>query len=990
MPRWKGRTTVAKKQLKLFASKSTVDVTAVEESMSKYINNFAQFETLMDEQDDLDPQGEYHSLTGRFAIESDYLEVLQEAEVVKGVCLSLPIRRTSEASERSYASSSTSSGSIKGKLPDPKLPTFWGDVTQYMSFKINFNSVVAKHRELNKSDMLNYLISGLKGEAVRKVQMLSISDENYNRAWQILDKAYSDTRVIVSRHLHQLLKMPQQEKEVVEGLAKLVDSTRQHMESGNGLNIVVGDQLIVALLEQKLAKVTTDAWDDKQERGVLPQLEDMLDFLTRRGSRLQTRNKEKIGIATESSTKSNHKHKREQSKIYAFNSTTGKSCQACDETFHALFKCNKFRDLSVEQRIKIAKQSNVCLNCLNKHKGECKYGGCRHCPEKHNSLLHSESMGERESLTAMKAQISSNQVMTTAIVNMVSQSNQSIPCRVLLDTGATANFITEELAVKLNLRKKACVIPIDTLSEMATYTKHVVTATITSRYNGFKKECTFLTVPRISSLTQNSLIPRESVRIPFNIHLADPEFYKPPPIDILLGTEATLSLLTVGQIDLSPPEGPDLFLHKTQLGWIHGGAIQKQQGSNKIQYHQANVDLDLQKFWKIEEISDKKVYSAGEQKAVEHFKHHHSRDSTGRYTVALSFKEKQNLLGNSYRMALKRFHSLERKFSKDPELFEQYSANIDKYLRLNYLTKVKNPADTKFYLPHHSVIKKDSIKTKVRVVYDGSAKTTTGVSLNESLMVGPTLQEDIFWLILHFRTHQYALTGDIEKMYLQFGIREEDRRYQRILWRDEGGEIAVYELNNVTFGLSSSPYQAVQCLQQLADDEAQHHPVAGTVMKNHMYVDDLLSGFDTIHEARQAREEISAMLARGGLNMKHWASNEPKLLEGLPQDAIHQKLQLDDGSTLKTLGVYWDAQSDSITYTVKPVSPEEKVTKRVIMSEVATIYDPLGLLGPVILTVKTIIQKLWKSNWSWDESVPNSIHTEWNAYCAELNQLNEI
>ncbi|XP_063989940.1 uncharacterized protein LOC135169134 [Diachasmimorpha longicaudata] len=205
--------------------------------------------------------------------------------------------------------------------------------------------------------------------------------------------------------------------------------------------------------------------------------------------------------------------------------------------------------------------------------------------------------------------------------------------------------------------------------------------------------------------------------------------------------------------------------------------------------------------------------------------------------VALPFNEKQHLLGNSYGIALKGFHSLERKFNKDPELFKQYSATMNEYVQLNYLTKVEKPADTKFYLPHHAVIKKDNIKSKIRVVYDGSAKTSTGISLNESLMVGPTLQEDIFWLVLHFRTHQYALAGDIEKMYLQFGIKKEDHRYQIILWRDENADIAVYELNNVTFGLSSSPYQAVQCLQQLADDEAHHHPVAARVSKKHMYVD---------------------------------------------------------------------------------------------------------------------------------------------------------
>ncbi|XP_076384394.1 uncharacterized protein LOC143263022 [Megalopta genalis] len=109
--------------------------------------------------------------------------------------------------------------------------------------------------------------------------------------------------------------------------------------------------------------------------------------------------------------------------------------------------------------------------------------------------------------------------------------------------------------------------------------------------------------------------------------------------------------------------------------------------------------------------------------------------------------------------------------------------------------------------------------TKLRVVFDGSAITSTGFSLNDTLHIGPKIQDDLFYILLRFRIHQYVITGDIEKMYRQFLVRPEDRRYQRILWRDTDNCVKTYELNTVTFGLSAAPYLAIRCLQQVAQDE---------------------------------------------------------------------------------------------------------------------------------------------------------------------------
>lgn len=229
---------------------------------------------------------------------------------------------------------------------------------------------------------------------------------------------------------------------------------------------------------------------------------------------------------------------------------------------------------------------------------------------------------------------------------------------------------------------------------------------------------------------------------------------------------------------------------------------------------------DLSRFWEIEDGASVKHLSREEQACEDHFSAHTTRTPEGRSVVALPFKDNQGALGNSHSTAIKRLYGLERKLKSDSNLQRQYSAVITEYLKLGYLTKVSNAKEKGFYLPHHAVVKATSLTTKLRIVFDGSAASSTGPSLNQTLMVGRTIQDDIFSIILRFRTHNYVLTGDVEKMYLQVLVRPEDRKYQRILWREEGNTVSTYELNTVTFGLAASPFLAVRSLHQLAEDEA--------------------------------------------------------------------------------------------------------------------------------------------------------------------------
>lgn len=94
------------------------------------------------------------------------------------------------------------------------------------------------------------------------------------------------------------------------------------------------------------------------------------------------------------------------------------------------------------------------------------------------------------------------------------------------------------------------------------------------------------------------------------------------------------------------------------------------------------------------------------------------------------------------------------------------------------MSLVNDPDVGGYYMPHHAVIKEASNTTKLWIVFDAFATTTKGVSLNDLLMVGPTIQEKLFSHLIRFRTYDYVITADIEKMYRQVLVHEEDRQYQ--------------------------------------------------------------------------------------------------------------------------------------------------------------------------------------------------------------------
>ena len=155
-------------------------------------------------------------------------------------------------------------------------------------------------------------------------------------------------------------------------------------------------------------------------------------------------------------------------------------------------------------------------------------------------------------------------------------------------------------------------------------------------------------------------------------------------------------------------------------------------------------------------------------------------------------------------------------------------------------------------------------------------------------------------------------------------------------------------------------------------------------------MDDLLTGANTYEEALSLRNDLIELLRRGGFNLRKWGSNDPRLTSDFQSNSRDSHMSLDPTETIKTLGLFWNPSEDSIIYTVNLAESNNKLTKRTILSQIAKLFDPLGLLGPVIVSAKIIIQDLWKAKLPWDETVPLSLQRPWVNYRDQLPLLNNI
>ncbi|XP_022912197.2 uncharacterized protein [Onthophagus taurus] len=211
-------------------------------------------------------------------------------------------------------------------------------------------------------------------------------------------------------------------------------------------------------------------------------------------------------------------------------------------------------------------------------------------------------------------------------------------------------------------------------------------------------------------------------------------------------------------------------------------------------------------------------------------------------------------------------------------------------------------------------------------------------------------------------------------MYRACLMNSEQTSLHRILWRDsEELPIDTYELLTVTYGTASASYLATRCLKQLSIECSD--PVISEVIGNHFYVDDLLTGADSITKLSHIIGKVKSKLLEGGFELAKWTSNNLQIIRELTLTSTIDRVDLGKYENTRTLGLLWDPTSDEFRYQISEGTKYNKINKRTILSDIAQVFDPLGLLCPVTINAKIILQEIWQAGLNWDEALPNHIQS---------------
>lgn len=934
------------------------------------------------------------------------------------------------------------------RLAPIEIPKFDGSYNKWLGFWDAFNTMIESNQKLSAYQKFAYLQKSLTGQAASVIEDMTITESNYKDALDLLKSTYENKKVITYSHLEALDDL-EIRKGTYENLNKFLNDIRKNLRclKNLGHDLSGWETYLVFHLQKKLDIDSKKEW--KKGLGVdeFPKLDQFLDFLIHRCKLLEPENVntnfQKLQIGQNYKTGQNKYFNKSSGCAKTFlgvESNVGNQCSLCKSNEHyRLQDCQKFISLPLEARRNEVSKINMCWNCLRQgHKVyKCLARGCKHCGRKHHSLLHSNQgsrmandvkvdnsiplsapRGTQEDTKATREEGVSlmshctqkgEVLLSTALVEIEDVGGNYHICRALLDSGSMSSFITKDLKEKLRLTIRDIKMSIKGIGSGTTKVNSYVTSCFKSRCSGAKFKTDFLIIDKISERVPCLPVDITQISIPEDFTLADQDFANPGKIDLLIGSAVFWELLGNKQHKLGPGKP---ILQQTSLGWVVVGEVNalNSRVADKVNecflVSKLGVQDQLEKFWKIEEVTQGKLLSKEGEKCEDNFRKTTRRDQKGKFIVTLPFKENGSMLGNSAVTALSRLKGLENKFAKNIDFEQRYKAFLEEYLQLGHMTCIKSLGTLQqaesflkgnftdwYFLPHHGVLKESSETTKLRVVFDASAPTDNGVSLNNILSIGPKLQEDLFHILLRFREYQIIIAADIEKMYRQVLVAEHDRKFQNILWRRSSDQtICVFQLNTVTYGTASAAYLAVRSLHQLAYEHQDQFPSAAETILKDFYMDDWLGGAETIKEAIILREEVSQILKSGGFVLRKWMSNSSEVLpkQNSNSDSFIEHYIAESSTDYKTLGLFWNSIQDVLHFVVTQNSDFKVLTKRVVLSAIARIFDPLGLVGAVVIKAKLFLQELWKMSLKWDDKIPSGFEENWTRFYEGLEELNNL
>ena len=920
----------------------------------------------------------------------------------------IPERTTTEAQDSNTTVNQGVQQSQGLRLPTINIPSFEGGYAKWPAFRDLFCGVF---QNLSAGQKLAHLHDRTRGEAKDIVTRFDIVDANFELAWQALVDRYENKRILVHQQMKKLFGIQTIHQESPRGLRGIQSAINDSLAIFNSHKVETTnwDPILIHFCTTKIPEETLRAWEDSLEsHKTLPTWSQMDKYLSCRIEKLETVLDLRKPLQRE---QPNHKTQG----FHIQNREDNGGCLKCNQK-HMLWQCQEFRALSNKERNKFVMENRCCLNCLTKGHFVSKCTSkwvCKHCNKKHHSMIHIDREDRqrfhaatnaqsfqptRNDISAHFSQSESTTILPTALINL-NHAGENFSIRALLDAGAEKSFISSRIQQKLQLPIEKHHAQISGIGgTVVSKSKGRCNVLLGSKHSNFKIHITAIIVPKLSHLLPSRLVKLQNIEEIKNLELADPNFHKPGPIDMIIGSDF---LPLINREGMKVLEGC-LEARSSNFGWYISGPAP----TDSVQTFSTTVSENteicslLKRFWELEDVEPEKNQSDSDIFCEEFYKSTTTRGNDGKYVVRLPFKKEypdQIYLGPSKNMAFAQYSRMENTLSKSPELEKQYSSVLQEYEDMQHMEEVreveKGDKVSSFFLPHHAVVKPESTSTKVRVVFNASKKTKSGYSLNDVLHTGPILQSDIVQVITNWRFYQFVFTGDIQKMYRQIWIHPDDQPFQRIVFRRIKKEaVKTFQLKTVTFGIKCAPFLAIRTLHELSKDVESKNPTVSNILSKEVYVDDILSGGHSLNEAKMKQTDLKTVLASAGFPVKKVAANHANLLDYLPrEDLLNEEfLKIDTCSITKTLGVRWNAIADVFSYTVQPIETPKTVTKRQMLSVIAKLFDPQGWIGPVVVIAKMYMQELWELKTDWDDEVPTSVLTKWLTFLTELHQLQEL
>lgn len=571
----------------------------------------------------------------------------------------------------------------------------------------------------------------------------------------------------------------------------------------------------------------------------------------------------------------------------------------------------------------------------------------------------------------------------TAVIT-IQGSKKGESFRALCDNGSEANLVAQAALKKLGLKgdgKRVQFLGIN--GSQLGKSLGSIRLKIQLPGKGGIISAEFLIVKTITSYEPESW--KGDPEITNGLCLADEGYNRPGRIDLLLGVGIWIRIIASG---VRRNANETIAAQNSRLGWIiyqgkrafperdHIGVVKVQESIDK-------VSEQLQMFWEMEEVGTVSIRSKEEEECEEFFRLTHSRDEHGRYIVRIPFNDRIHKLGASKKGAIAQFFRTERKMARNQEFAEKYRDFMNEYLKLEHMERISEEKEFEegYYTPHHGVFSSN----KFRVVFNASAKTSTGLSLNDTQKIGEKLQRDLFDILIDFRMGRYGYTGDIEKMYRQISIDKRDRMFQKIVWRsNEGDPLGIFQLKTVTYGHAAAPHCAIRAMVQCAKDHEEKFPNGARVIRDNFYVDDVIISCDTEEELADIRRQTIGLLQKGQMKLV-------KERRSLLESEQGEEKSLEYQETKAVLGILWNTTDDRFYFRAAAGDSASTIwTKRGILSKISRIFDPLGLVTPITLIGKMIFQELWKTKQGWDEPVGGQLLQDWRGFLNDIASVNKI